>query len=493
MRAIFGCLVTLATVAVWGGCARKEKFPALGTNVASPVDVAASATGSHFYVLNADFDRSYNRGSVLTLDRDGNKVGAVDIPRMGRSLTVAGNDMIVTVDYQDDEVTGTPQVLLFDTTDPANPKVEKQFDVNCSPINAVAQAGYPYFFVACQNGALYAGEFKTPRADSTLKKVRSYGTARRALYLDTQRGLLLGFVTDLDKQVLTDAGYEDAKSFDQTATEIPGAGANEVPDDYESSRRALSARTARENFQFFVYDIDKEKTGAPKCDASADAAACNFPYRPNIDPIVKQEMRWIYFKLFNFDGTPDPNSFHDQPNTKYYRTNFWTAAPDPQDGNVFYLSHRGLPKNDGSPHANQILRVTFVGDLHTTDDKVPQTGDVLTFERIYGFNGVESSKYHFPGDFEVKDVAGQKLLLVNHFRDLVNWVRGDVYFSLAAKVIDENAWFAETTNNTDPLTSWFQTALAPDGRAIAGSFYGNAVMLLEVTPGIGIKELKRIQ
>jgi hypothetical protein len=497
MRVLAGTIAAFLTSGVvamlaGGGCARDEKFPSIGLNVASPSDVAVSASGSHFYALNADFDRTYNQGSLLVMDRDGNKLSAVPLPRMGRSLTVAGNDIIANFDFQDDE-DGKPQVVLLDATDPANPVVARRFDLGCSPINAVARAGYPYFFVVCDGGRLYVGEFKTPRADSTLKRVRSYGTDRRALYLDTQRGLLLGFVTDMDEQRLTDAGYEDSRSYDADANEIPDAGPNEVPDEYENSRRALSARASRETFQYFVYDIDREKENAPNCDASAGATACSFPARDNSDPIVRQELRWIYYKLFNFDGTPDPNSFHDKPTYKYYRTNFWSAEPDPSDPNVFYLSHRGPPRKDGSPHANQIVRATFVGDLRVAEDKVPATADALSFERVYGFNGSESSKFHFPGDFEVRDIAGQKLLLVNHFRDLSNWKRGDVYFSLAAKIIDENVWLAETANNKDPLTSWYQTALAPDGRAVAGSFYGNAVMLLEVTPGVGIKELKRIQ
>src|SRR5690606_30828793 len=126
-----------------------------------------------------------------------------------------------------------------------------------------------------------------------------------------------------------DAAYEDVRTYDADANEVPDAGPNEVPDEYENSRRAMSARASRETYQFFVYDIGREKQNAPGC--VGEGEECAFPFRANSDPVVRQELRWIYFKLFNFDGTPDPNSYHDRPDYKYYRTNFWSAEPDPSD------------------------------------------------------------------------------------------------------------------------------------------------------------------
>ncbi len=474
------------------GCKTKEKFPTIALHLASPIDVGVSADNSHFYVLNADFDRTYNVGSILVLDQDGNKVKSIEVPRMGRSLTVAGDDLIVTFDYPDDKESA--HTLLFDISDPANPVQKVDFTIDCSPVNAVAVKGYPYFFVSCLSGALYAGTFGTPRETSQIKLVRRYGVSRRALYLDTKRNLLLGFTTDTSKQLTSDKELRDDASFDGNAIEIKDGDAaipDDIPDDMQNSRRVLSSKGQRQLYQFFVYDIQAEKAAAPVCAVTPDES-CAFPERDNNDPIVIAELRWIYFKLYNFDGAPDPSEHFFDNSFKYYRTNFYDAKADPTDPDVFYLSQRGNPTK--SPLANQIVRVTFNGDLRVKPDgKQPFTAEVLSFERVYGFKGAEATKQVFPGDFEIQEIAGQKTLLVNNFRDLINWVRTDTYFSLGAQVLDDTSWFAETTTNDSAFTSWYQVALTPSGRAMSCSFYGNAVMLLDVKPGVGITELKRIE
>lgn len=506
-----------------GGCKTKEKFPSLGTGMASPIDVAASEDGNYFYVLNADFDRTYDTGSLLVLDKEGNKIRAVEVPRMGRSLTVAGNDLIATIDFPNEK--DDAHVMLFDISDASNPVLRRDFEIGCTPFNAVAAKDYEYFFVTCMSGALYAGRFGQPRENSTLEEVRYYGTTRRALYLDPKRNLLLGFTTDVSKQLTADKVLADGNSYDAKFDPIMNGDQgvpNEVPDSMESNKRVSGNKTQRQLFQFFVYDIAAEKENAPLCTVVPDEEDCAFPYRANSDPIVEQELRWIYFELTNFDGTPDPSDGYADPNMKYYRTNFYDAKADPSDPDVFYLSHRGNPSK--SPFANQIVRVTITGDLRvpppeslpepTTPGRPgestptveipvpPQTGNVMTFDRVYGFKGAQATKYVFPGDFEVQEIAGQKTLIVNNFRDLINWVRDDTYFSLGAQVIDDPSWFAERSAEDGdlsaadvegPLTSYYQVALTPEGKALSCSFYGNAVMLLDVKPGIGISEPKRIE
>lgn len=496
----------LLSVLAATACKQKEKFPDLGMSVASPIDVAVSEDGQFFYTLNSDFDRTYDVGSILVTGKDGDKVRAVEVPRMGRSITVAGNDMIVTIDYPDEETDA--RVLLFDITDPSNPVQKADLPVNCSPINAVAEKGYQYFFVACTNGYLYQGQFAEPREHSLLKEVRYYGKTRRAMLLDTKRDLLLAFVTDVEKQATADREREDSRSYDPLATTITeikddagGAVPNEVPDEMEDSKRVQGNKSQRQNYQFVVYDIAKEKANAPGCIVTEDEN-CSFPYRSNSDPVVDSELRWIYFKLNNYDGAPDPSEFYAYKTHKHYRTNFYEAKKDPSDADVFYLSHRGNP--DKSPYSNQIVRVRITGDLHASEDgKFPKTEDVMTFERVYGFKGAQATSYVFPGDFEIQDIAGQRTLIVNNFRDLINWVRKDTYFSLGAQVLDDTSWFAETFQdrepsekddlNSDPSLSFYQVAVNADGRAFSCSFYGNAVLLLDVKPGIGISDPKRIE
>jgi hypothetical protein len=498
---------------VSAGCTRKESFPAIGTKIASPVDVDVTSSGSHFFVLNSDFDRTYGQGSVLVLDKDGEKVGALPVPRMGRFLTVAGNDMLVGIDYQDDD--GGPLLLLLDVSDPANPVEKKRWPLECSPLNAELRPGYPYFMLGCTTGQMFLGKLAEDRSQSTMKIVRRYGLPRRALHIDPVRGLIFGFTTDLDKQASSDSPELDEQTYDDQAKLVaappkedgtPGTMPDEIPDERQSSRRALSNRGSWQLYQFFVYDINRELGDNPDCTSPQEGVEDCFPYRKLSEPLVQRELRWLYFRLGNFDGTPDPMVKEYRSTAfKYYRTNFWSARPDPYDPDVFYLSHRGPPRDEGSPHANQIVRVRIVGDVlgelaeKPAEGKPPKTEDVLQFERVYGFAGAEINKYHYPGDFELTEVAGQRVLVVNHFRDLVNWVRGDVYFSLAAKVLDENTWVAETENpasgaRPDPgARSWYQVAVNREGRAASCLFYSNAVMLLDVTPGVGITEIKRIQ
>lgn len=502
----FLCIVFVA-------CKRVEPFPDLGTKVASPVDVEVSENGNHFFVLNADFDRTYGQGSILVLDKDGGKVTAVPVPRMGRFLTLAGNDLFVGIDAPDEET--QPMLLLFDMSDPQNPVERKRWSMECSPLNAAVRSGYDYFVVSCTTGQIYLGKLAEDRVQSTMKVVRRYGVSRRALHIDPVRGLVFGFTTDLDKQSNVDSLEVDKQTYDEQGKLVeaplqsdgsPSIMPDEIPDERQSTRRALSNRNAWQTYQFFVYNINQELGSSPSCTSPQEGNEDCFPYRKVNDPVVLRELRWMYFQLSNIDGSPDPVGPEFNPSTyKYYRTNFWAARHDRSDPDVFYLSHRGPPRDAGSPHANQIIRVRITGDIAAetvsnpgTTTSVPKTGDVLQFERIYGFAGPEVSKYHYPGDFELTDINGQDVLVVNHFRDLVNWVRGDVYFSIAAKTLDGGSWLAETENpdtgRADPGSrSWYQVAVNREGRAVSCLFYSNAVMLLDVVPGVGITEVKRIQ
>ncbi len=495
------CLsIALLTISL--SCKRDEIFPSIGDKVASPIDVQASESGEYFYILNADFDRTYNMGSVLIIDQDGNKIKSIEVPRLGRSLTVTDKDMIVTTDFPDDK--GQAHILLFDITDPKEPVLKQKFNLSCSPINATMRKSYDYFFVSCADGNLYIGKLEAARENSWIKQIRRLDATRRALYIDPKRELLFAFTTDIGGQTSADRESADLSTFDDAQKEVfNDAGEpipDEIPDDMQSNRREVAASSGKSIYQFTVYDIKAERdNGSATGCVVTPIENCIFPSRAGLDPILKKETRWLYFHLNNFDGTPDTLSALD-PNFKYYRTNFYDVKPDPFDPDTFYLSHRGVPAK--SWFANQIVKVQFVGDIRPyAEGKVPHTGDVLSFERISGFkgegqNGVETTKYHYPGDFELTEINGQQVLVVNHFRDLASeaWNRNEVYYSITAKTLEENSWFTELPGKLKaPITTYYQIALNKTGRALSCSFYGNAVMLLEVTPGVGIREIKRIE
>jgi len=450
-------------------CKKDENFPPLGDKVVSPIDVASDKSGQYFYAINSDYPRDYNQGSLLVLNTEGQKLGVTPLPRLGRSLTVAGNTLIVT--FSNSEGSG-PRVILFDITNPAAPLLAKTFELSdgCNPINAAARENYPYWVVSCSNGQIHAGTLDANLANSSLSYVRNYAVARRALHIDTSRNLLFAFPTQLGEQETSDVELEDSKTFSDPAgveTAVP----NQIPDFYERNRVVRADKARRGLYQFAVYDL-------------AAGAAGGWQKKEFSDSL--DELRWTYFSLSAADGTPDVAATPENANKRFYRTNFWEARPDLTDPSTFYLSHRGNPdpNRGGSLFANNILRVKITGDITSA---AVFTSDALSFERIYGFKSeLEPASRYFVGDFDIQTVQGQPLLVVNHFKDFSNWP-GQAYFSVVSKVIGNNTWIAETSS-TSSSKAFYQIALTPSGRALAANFYGNSLILLDVTPGVGITE-----
>ena len=226
---------SISLIAAWalatilGACKREETFPDLGTSVASPVDVDASASGGHFYVLNSDFDRTYNRGSILILSADGEKIGAVETPRMGRSLRVAGDYLLVSFDVQDDDAGA--EVRLYDISDETQPRILQRHGITaCHPWNVMLTEASDYFFVTCSGGSLFLG---SKSGDVSFRRVRRYRYPRRALHFDTTRNLLFVFPTAVDvNKSESDQVYTDTKSSDAQA-DIESEDPNEIPDVFE--------------------------------------------------------------------------------------------------------------------------------------------------------------------------------------------------------------------------------------------------------------------
>ncbi|MEY4632343.1 MAG: hypothetical protein RIQ81_2463 [Pseudomonadota bacterium] len=477
----------MAALTATSGCQRDERFPALGDRIASPVAIVTGPDEQHFYVLNADFDRTYNAGSIVVIDADGNKKAVVPVPRLGRTLSVSGTSLLVTFDS--DGTSSGPQAILFDLSDAANPVEVKRIDMPCNPLNVVMRDGYKYFAVACEangdTGSLAIGILDG--ANTVINLVRSYGTARRAMHIDVTNELLFAFPTDFGLQTWMDLDMDDAVSYGTDGSQT--AQPNEIPDEYEKTRRARSNTGQRRIFQFVVYDLKAEAQASPEA----------FPFRPVSDKQVESEFRWIYFNPQGFGGLPDSDAglTSTTATRRYYRTNFFSAAHDPEDGAAFYLSHRGhvdAATGIGSPHANDVLRVSLTGDPRpAADGTVPKTSTYLGFERVYGRGNEDHAQgLHYPGDIAVRRVAGQKMLFVNHFRDLVNWTRSQVYFAVAAKTLGNDYWHSEK-GSADPYESYYQMAVTKTGRMAACSFYGSKVILFDVLPGAAINERLSIQ
>ncbi len=502
--------LTFLMLIVSASCTKSKGYPDLGLGIAYPIDIALSPDGQYYYVLNSDIDRRYDEGSILILDKDGNRLSAIPTPRLGRSLTVSEDNLIVTFDGPGEDEEGSPKVHLYNIENPENPTLERSWEIECNPLNAVKRSGYQYFAVSCLGGFILVGEITADKRESTLQVVRKMGPyTRRAMHIDPERGLLFAFVTDLGVAGLRDEENVDEFSYTVTVDEETNeeiftetSGANDIPDRFESSAKNVrSSRNLKRRFQYLVYDIEAEaEKGFPDLGLEDEE-------------FTDVELRWMYFNLTDIDGSPDREAWEIDQTKKYYRTNFWKALPDPADPNVFYLSHRGLEKKDGSPDANQIVKVTITGDprpqeeapqdeeqdaqegQETNKSALRKTSDIVKFERIYGFKGDQKrdNDPNYPGDFEILYSQGQRTLIVNNFRDLSNFrEEGGARFTVTAAALDDSYWFEEL-QSTSGKTSYYQLAASRDGRVLTGSFYGSALILLEIKPGVAITELKRIE
>lgn len=493
MTAILHALILM--VALTAACKREEKFDDIGDKVSGPIDAATNSSGTHFYILNSDFTRDYNEGSILVLNEAGDKVKAVATPRLGRFLVVAGNDLIVGFDREDEEK-DIPKVQLYDISNPEDPILKAEFEVEDPPLNAAIQEGYDHFVVTTLLGKMYVGTLKPNREETELKLVRDYGRPRRAIFLDTARELVFTFTLDIREQTLTDATYDDVMTYD-AATDQLVEGENEVPDLYEDSRRARrQAGDLQQIYQFVVYDIGAEKSVSPELGGPFPERTLE-DSRENADSyeIVKKELRWMYYPLFDDggDSTPDTDAGFLNNDQKTYHTNFWHAERDPDDADAFYLSQRNPPSGSYNT-GNNVVRIQLTGDPKVdASGKVPKTRQYFEVERVYGNAGEIDldPKLHYPGDFDVVYLQGQKTLILNHFRDLVYFNPGDRRYSIVAKDLDTGFWRNELMSS-DPNTSYYQMAVNQRGVAMSCSFYGNSVIRLVVSPGADIKEDKRI-
>ena len=236
------------------GCKSEEEFPSIGTNIAGPADVAVSEDGNHFYVLNTDFDRYYNEGSILILTKAGEKLDAMPMRRLGRGLNLFKRRLLVIFDRLDIDGEGAVELYHVSEDGKALTKVQT-WSVDCAPIG-MAQDN-DYFAVSCIGGKVFMGRYPpgsnaaVPSAVddenlSTLDHVRSYGYSRRALHLydDGVRRLLFSFPTDMAQPNSKDLNATDEKRYD-TASEQLVDGSNDVPDTFEETarkRKRLSSR-----------------------------------------------------------------------------------------------------------------------------------------------------------------------------------------------------------------------------------------------------------
>ncbi|HYX39245.1 MAG TPA: hypothetical protein VE954_39595 [Oligoflexus sp.] len=489
-RAWIGSTLVLLSVGLFWACKTEEKLPKLGEQIAGPVDVATSPSGSYFYALNSDYERRYNEGSIMVIDPESDpptKRTTIPIPRLGRSLDVAQNLLLVTFDAEGDEI--YRRIDLWDLQNEITPTLITSFSIECSPVNGIIAPSQPYFVVSCLNGDVFMGHLnRSNLAASTLDRVRSYGYAHRALYFyeNGANTWLLGFPSDLDIPDADDYPAVDKQSYD-LATDAMKEGADEVPDLLQDTPQARRRPSNGYPYQMFIYNVTAEEAASP---ADPNIGTARFRYletgtfaKPNQ---ANAEMRFVYFTLTDLDGTPASGEGTIDIDSRIYRTNFWMAKSAPgAASNAFYLSQRG---NSYGSTSNNVLRV----EVNPTALAAPATSkfsDMFKVQRVYGFANDRDSIGRYPGAFAVTEIDGEPMLLVNHFRDLINF-RDAPFYSITRKFLNTPYSLQQATSydSTAYESSFYQLAVSKTGKLLTCSFYGQALYLFDVRPRTSMRE-----
>lgn len=473
-RKLFLTLMPLLAALFMSSCTEDEIFETLGQQVAGPIDITQSST--HFFVLNADIDRKYNAGSILVVDTNGNRVSATETPRLGRFLTLSGTTLIAGFGPTDQYQT-QPQIQFYNVSNPANPVLEHTISMDCSPVNAVAPEGYNYFAVSCVGGKIFIGQWGNPVSLTELYLVRQPdGNTRRALHIDTTLNTLYAFTTDWGSPNYRDRILEDEFSFD--ADYNPIAGANEIPDVWESSEESkeVEASTGTSiQYKFLVYDIAAE-------------AAKGFPDESENKEINATEMRWLYFNA-NRSNPEIPT------NAKYYRSNFWQTVAHPTIPGSFYISQRGDEQEGVSPDANAVYQFTINNPL-PVGGVVPATSSFLTATAVYGHEAdpAVAALTRFTGNFAFANAGGQEYIAANDFKDKTFSAISTYYeeSNFAVGIQTTNGAWKDSISSDDRGNSYFAVG-AIGGRVLTGSFFSSKLILLEVSPGSGITTVTTIE
>ncbi len=486
-----------AFVLLSGSCKSKEKLPSLGDKVSGPIDVATAPNGKLFYALNSDYQRRFNEGSLQVIDSepaDGStyKIATIPTRRLGQTMHVAQNLLLITYDHP--EKTSEGYAELWSLANEAQPALLVTWELQCAPVNAIIAPTRPYLAVSCATGQIYLGTWSnsTP-AGASLDLVRNYGFEHRALYFyESTKTWLLGFPSDSGDPRQGDLALVDKLSFEKASEKLLDK-PNTVPDVFEST--AANRRRASQTlpFQMFVYNLSDEEAASAAAQAAGDSSFVHFR---NIalggtytDPtLANQELNYVSYVLRELNGQPNSSEGTAELYSRSYRTNFYDAKPDFEGrADTFYLSQRG--KTPGSA-GNSILKLRIDESVlnRILEEKVPFE-QIFSVERIYGYEPDRDTNGRYPGDFELLDLDGEPMVIINHFRDVINF-SGATFYGITRKLLSESHALdrPESADSTAYQDSYFQIAASPSGKVLTASFYGDALFLFDAHPRISIKD-----
>lgn len=491
----------------------RESFQTLGDRVVHPS--AITHDGKWFYVVNSDMERQYNAGSILTIDKNGEKRGVISTPRVGRFI-VYRRPYLMVGHSPTDQYKTPPQLRIYDARSPTELKLHQQLTLSCHPVNAVAPAGYNYFAISCDSGEIYMGYFTQSSgglAKARIHLVRDYGPhARRALYIDTRQHHLYAFSTDWQRSEFRDAELEDALSYSYEPVEEPIKGPvdftgtirsstqrdaapeyslnrpNEIPDNWEILTQLTTQEKHRlmSEYQFAVLDISK-------------LVEDRFAFESRLSEQATQELRWLYFHTTEASGT-----------TKHYRSNFWEVLPDPAHSKKFYISQRGVQDPRFNPDANAIYQVEITGSPFSGSGKPRKTQNFLKFQKVWGYKSsaemyarslrnpavrhgpYSNARIRFTGNFVASRVRNFPYFLINDFRDPALFSNNAYSLTLTSR--DSGSSKPSSDDMlvfSDRSRSYFAIS-AMDSAVLAGAFYTDTLSLFKITEAEKLQFVKDI-
>ena len=491
-----GVLILLGLV-LWAGCREAEIFEQLSDEVTHPS--AITHDGQYFYVVNADLERRYNAGSILTISLNGSKEGLLITPRLGRFIV--HRDAVLIVGHSTtNQYLDPPAVRFYDASKPEKLRLIASKDLECSPINAVAPEGYPYFVISCMNGQIYVGRWSRDplKKAPELYLVRDYGPhARRALYIDTEEHVLYAFATDWQRPQFRDLVLEDL--YDYSAASVVERG-NDVPDRWEDpeslAEQSLNTEERYEimsEYQVAVYSfVQGKKT--------------QFSYSDRYSTQVNQELRWLHFAARGPEVGVKLKS-----GEKYYRSNFWQAHQDPEDPRSFILSQRGYQdtEEDLNLHTNALYRFTLTDSPYTDTGRLRQLSSFITVSHFWGHGASDSvsSSYlnsnlsqksdlknqdlRFTGHFALSSAYKSPYVLVGDFRDTSLFP--NAAYSLSLKRLYGTTGFDDFYHLSRERSHSFFALSALGTRILTGSFYTNVLSLFKITKDFKLLPYKEIR
>lgn len=479
-------------------CKSDEKFPRLGESLAGPVDVETSPTGNYFYVLNSDYERRFNEGSLMIIDpssTDGNyKKTVIPTRRLGRSMSIGQNLLLML--YDDPEEAERGHAEIWSVADELNPTLESSWVLDCTPLSGIIAPSQPYFAISCAQGQLYMGTLGGAR---TLDLVRSYGYEHRALYFyEGAKTWLFGFPSDSDGSPNDDLVTLDKQSYVAASDQVIDT-PNTVPDLFEVNPQARRRLGAPLPYQMLVYAVSDEEAASAALKQSDPEAQDFERFRfvemgPSLSKpsLANLELLYVYYILRESDGQPTTGEGSTDLYSRIYRTNFWAARPG-EVADTFYLSQRG---NVYGSTSNNILRVQVnesslarVGQSVPAGQSPVAFEDIFAVERVYGFSQDRDNPARYPGDFEYTEIDGEPMLLINHFRDLIRF-RDAPFYAITRKLLSEPEVLERpaSVDSTSFSSSFYQLAVSKSGQVLTCSFYGNTLFLFDARPRISMKD-----